>query len=116
VIFFGISDGFAFTGASERLDSKLLNDQLRRYIPDILWVEFHREFIQSDQRYLGIALILPHTGSLVRFTSDAPKISDKQLFLKTWSAIREGDSSRVLTTEAVEEANRKAVKLHVGQR
>jgi hypothetical protein len=116
VLLFGLNDGFDFTGASQRLDSKLLNDQLRRYLPDTLWVEFHREFIQADQRYLGVALVPPHAGSLGRFTADAPEISGTRLFLKGWAAIREGDSSRVLQPSEIEEINRKAVKLHVGQR
>src|SRR5579885_3035152 len=71
LLFFGITDNFQFCGATERLDSKLLNDQLRRYLPDTLWVEFHREYIQEDQRYLGVAIVPQRSGPLVRFKEHA---------------------------------------------
>lgn len=96
VIFFGISDAFEFVGANTRLDSKMVNDRLRQYLPDTIWVEYYREFIQSDQRYLGVALVSPR-GPLPRaFRSAAPTIAGKQRFGKGWSARREHDSSLVL--------------------
>ena len=98
------------------MDSKLVNDQLRRFLPDTLWIEFHREFIQSDQRYLGVALIPRRGGPLLRFISDAPAIDGSQLFKKGWSALRDQDSTKILTDSDAEEANRKDVKLHVGQK
>lgn len=116
VLIFGFSDDFVFKGATERLDSKLVNDQLRRFLPDTLWIEFHREFILSDQRYLGIALIPPKGGPLLRFNADAPAISDSQLFKKGWSALRVQDSSTILNSTEAEAQNRKDVTLHVGQK
>ena len=60
VLIFGVRDtDFVFVGCSTRLDSKLVNDQLRQFLGDRVWVEFHRHFIQADQRYLGLALIPP---------------------------------------------------------
>lgn len=116
LIVFGVTDDFQFVGATERMDSKLINDQLRRFLPDALWIEFHREFIQLDQRYLGIALIPPKGGVLLRFSQDAPSINDIQLFKRGWSAIREQDSSRILTASDVEQISRKNSNLHVGQK
>ncbi len=107
VIIFGVNDDYTFTGATTRLDSKLVNDQLRRFISDRIWVEFHREYIQSDQRYLGIALIPPRGASIERFTSDAPIIEGKQRFKAGESAIREEDSSRVIHQEEVDQIVRK---------
>lgn len=63
VLVFGINDDFGFCGTNERLDSKLFNDQVRRFIGDRFWIEYHREFIQADQRHLGIALIPPRGPS-----------------------------------------------------
>ena len=116
VLLFGFSDDFKFKGATVRLDSKLINDQLRRYLPDTLWIEFHREFIQADQKYLGVALIPPRGGPMLRFVADAPFNEDSQIFKIGWSAIRAEDSSKILSPAEAEEVNRKNVKLHVGQK
>lgn len=116
VMFFGFTDDFLFKGATQRLDSKLINEQLRRYIPDTVYVEFHREFIQENQHYLGLALIPPRAGPLVRFTGDAPIENGAQLFKKGWSSIRRKDSTYIMSPSDVEETNRKDVRLHVGQK
>ena len=43
ILVFGIRDtDFSLSGASIRLDSKMINDQLRRFLSDRIWVEFHR--------------------------------------------------------------------------
>lgn len=115
VIMFGFSDDFSFTGSTQRLDSKMLNDGLRRYLPDTLWVEFHREYIQTDQRYVGMAIVPPRSGSLVRFLSDAPIGGESQLFKRGWSAIREQDSSKSLDIRAVEEFTKQELRLHSSQ-
>ncbi len=115
VIVFGFSDDFRFLGATQRLDSKMLNDGLRRYLPDTLWVEFHREFIQTDQRYVGMAIVPPRSGSLVRFLSDAPIAGESQLFKRGWSAIREQDSTKALDVGAVEEFTKQELRLHASQ-
>src|SRR6267142_4104347 len=47
LLVFGIADDLSFSGATQRLDSKLINDQIRRFLGDRIWVEFHREFIQK---------------------------------------------------------------------
>jgi tetratricopeptide (TPR) repeat protein len=96
VIVFGINDDFSFAGATQRLDSKLVNDQLRKYLGDKIWVEFHREFIQTDQRYVGLALVPPRGPILERFRADAPVTGGQKLFTAGDSALRERDSTRVL--------------------
>lgn len=116
LLIFGFTDDFKFVGATERIDSKLINDQLRRFLPDALWIEFHREFIQPDQRYLGIALIPPKGGLLLRFSEDAPIVNGAQLFKQGWSAIREQDSSKIMTATDVEEINRKSYNFNVAQK
>lgn len=110
LIFFGVNDQYAFVGATSQLDSKLFNDQLRKFLPDTFWVEFHRELIQSDQRYVGIALIPPRAGPLVCFRASAPEINGVPLFNKGDSALRENDSCRLLKPQQVEEFNRRALR------
>ena len=96
LLIFGIDDGFNFVGATFPLDSKMFNDKLRRYLPDNIFVEYSREFIQDDQRYLGIALIPPRGPMPACFRSAAPEINGKRLFEKNGTALREGDSTRIL--------------------
>lgn len=98
ILLFGISDkDYKFKGASTRLDSKLINDQLRKFLGDRIWIDFHREFIQEDQRYLGVAIIPPRGPQLEKFRIDAPrKANGKRIFRKGYSAVREGDSCRLL--------------------
>ncbi len=107
VLIFGIRDtDFAFIGCSTRLDSKLVNDQLRQFLGDRVWVEYHRHFIQADQRYLGLAVIPSRAPALVRFSGDAPEIKNKRRFRKGYSAIRDGDESKVLDSQATVDLSR----------
>lgn len=99
VLVFGIADSFDFCGATQRLDSKLVNDQLRRYLGDRIWVEYHREFIQPDQRYVGVLLIPPRGPTIERFQSSAKNKRGELIFEKGESAIRSGDSTRRLSRE-----------------
>ena len=115
LLIYGISNAFAFCGATERLDSKLFNDQLRRFLPDTFSVEFYREFIQADQRYIGLAIVPPRVGPLGPFISDAPELDGRNLFSKGCSAIRENDSSRVLSASEAEEISRKTTRLALGE-
>jgi tetratricopeptide (TPR) repeat protein len=108
ILFFGISDtDYKFIGATTRLDSKLMNDQLKKFIGDRIWIDYHREYIQSDQKYLGIALIPPRGPLLEKFRMDAPEGPDgKRKFLIGWSAIREGDSCKLLDSVALSKYSR----------
>jgi len=102
VLFFGIQDSdFSFCGAHTVLDSKIVNDQVRKYLGDKIWVEFHRAFIQRDQRYLGIALIPPRKYAIERFLCDSPKIDGKHIFRAGDTAYRDGDSSKLVKASEI---------------
>lgn len=100
IIFFGIADDFEFVGAGPRLDSKMFNDRIRRYLPDTIWVEYSREFIQASQRYLGCALIPPRGPMPALFRADAPTVNGKKAFVAGGAARRDNDSTHVLSPEA----------------
>lgn len=115
VLVFGISDNYNYEGAHNRLDSKQLNDGLRRYISDRIWVDFHRMFIGADQSFLGFALIPPRGPTFERFTIDAPQVTGKKLFLAGWSAIRAKDSTYLLTSIEAEELDKSRPEPIVGR-
>jgi tetratricopeptide (TPR) repeat protein len=97
VLAFGIRDGdLAFVGARRRIDSKVFNEKLRRYVGDQIWIDFHREAIADNQRYLGIAIIPPRGPTLASFQHDAPLIDGTREFLRGQSARRLGDSSIIM--------------------
>jgi tetratricopeptide (TPR) repeat protein len=97
LLVFGIDDKtYKFAGATRVLDSKMFNDRIRKYVGDTIWVDYHREYIQSDQRYLGVALIPPRGPSIARFKAAAPVLNGSQLFSKTDSALRANDSTTIL--------------------
>jgi len=103
LLIFGLDDKrYAFVGATRILDSKKFNDQIRRYLGDVIWVDFYREYIQDDQRYLGIALIPPRGPAPARFKSAAPLIGGKRLFEAHGSALRDGDSTRIMDPAAAD--------------
>lgn len=55
--------------------------------------------MQPDQRYVGLAIIPPRGPTLERFRSDAPAVNGTRLFQQGESAIRDGDSSRLLSKD-----------------
>jgi tetratricopeptide (TPR) repeat protein len=87
--------GYGFCGCNTVLDSKIVNDKVRKYVGDTVWVQFNREFIQKDQRYLGIAIVDRRGPNFIRFQSDAPTINGKRLFARGDIALRSGDSTRI---------------------
>jgi tetratricopeptide (TPR) repeat protein len=97
LLVFGVDDTFSVCWTREHLDSKLFNDQIRRFLPDRIWIDFHRTFIAQDQRYVGIALIPPRGPIFERFQSDAPTVKGRIRFKAGDAAIRENDSSRILS-------------------
>lgn len=107
IILFGINDkSFEFQGATRTLDSKQFNDRIRRYIGDLIWVDFQREYIQADQRYLGVALIPPRGPAVARFKSSAPLVSGKRHFERGGTALRKGDSTYVMDPRAADRFSR----------
>jgi hypothetical protein len=117
LLIFGIDDTrFEFVGATQRLDSKTFNDKIRRYIGDVIWVDYHREFIQSDQRYLGVALVPPRGPALARFKLPAPELKNKKRhFERDGSALRENDSTKILSKAEAETLARKNTGPTVGE-
>lgn len=96
LLIFGINDhSLRFTGAKNLCDSARFNNAIRRYVGDLFHVIFDREFIQADQRYLGIALIPARGPRIVRFAADAPVGTGSRLFSRGDIAVREGDTSRI---------------------
>lgn len=96
VLFFGIrNNDFRFTGAKPRLDTKLFNDKIRRYVGDRFWVSFAREFIQPDQSYLGIAVVPPRSVTQVRMLRDGPILEGKPIFQAGDLCVRIGDETKI---------------------
>jgi hypothetical protein len=80
ILIFGVDDRHMIKRTREHLDSKLFNDQIRKFVSDRIWVDFHRAFISSDQRYVGIAVIPPRGPVLERFHSDGPLVQGVRRF------------------------------------
>jgi tetratricopeptide (TPR) repeat protein len=112
---FGVSDNYTFVGARNRLDSKQLNDGLRRFLPDRIWVDFNREFIRADQSFLGLALVPPRGPTLERFTADAPPINGRVLFRAGCAAMRTKDSTFVLSPEEADHLDKSRPEPIVGR-
>lgn len=103
-IFFGIRNSdFRFVGTTNRADTKLFNDKIRRYCGDKFWVSYSREFIGKDQRYLGVAIIPPKSYAHQRVQRDGPVIDGKVIFKVGDLCIRIGDETKVFRgSEAIE--------------
>lgn len=106
LIFFGVNDNFEYVGATTRLDSKLVNDRLRHYIGDRVWVDYARPYVQNSQRYLGVALVPPRGYAVERFKSDAPEVDGERLFLAGESALRKEDSCVRLSPDEADDLER----------
>ena len=97
ILIFGVRDtDFKFVGATHKADTKLFNDKIRRYVGDRFWVSFSREFIQSDQRYLGIAIIPGKTHAALRAMGDSPSVGGRQYIKAGDLCIRIGDQTQIL--------------------
>ena len=96
VIIFGVENSFRVVGYRSLLDSKLLNDRLRKYIGDKIWLDYHRLNIKDDQSHIGMVIVPPRGPVILRFIKDSPCDGGKYIFKKGDSAVREGDSSKLL--------------------
>jgi tetratricopeptide (TPR) repeat protein len=105
IILFGIDDAtLSFVGTRDAVDAKRFNERVRRYLGDTVWVEFSREFIQADQRFLGVAVIPPRDLVPLRMRCDAPVQSDgSRAFNRGDLCVRDGDSTRVFRGAAADE-------------
>jgi tetratricopeptide (TPR) repeat protein len=116
IIIFGIDNlQFSFCGCRERLDSKLVNDQVRRYLGDKIWVDYHREFIQRDQKYIGILLIPQRGPTVLRFLIDSPTTGGKKLFSRGDTALRNHDSCDVIRGHEADEYARSTTAPVIGE-
>lgn len=107
LLIFGVDDNYKIIRTRDSLDSKLFNDQIRRFLPDRIWVDFQRTFITSDQRYVGVALVPPRGPFLENFHSDGPPLMKGNSRFKVGdSAVRENDSSKLLTAAEAETLSR----------
>jgi len=100
VLIYGIRDSdCAYVGAVDRLDSKMVNDKIRRYIGDVFWVDFHRVVITRADRYLGFAIVPPRGAQMAFFAADAPLVDGKRDFLRGESALRQGTPPRCFSDD-----------------
>jgi tetratricopeptide (TPR) repeat protein len=102
VIIFGVSNDFKVTGHRCSWDSKLLNDRLRKYLGDKIWLDYYRVNLKEDQSHVGLVLIPPRGPIVLRFSKDSPCKNGKYIFRKGNSAVREGDSSKILKDASAE--------------
>lgn len=104
ILVFGVDDEtFQVCRTDAKVDSKIFNDKIRKYVGDRVWVEFHREFIREDQTYIGIALVPPRGPNLTRFSANSPEKRGHLIFKKGGSAIRRNDSSVALTKDETDQ-------------
>lgn len=95
-LIFGIKNvNFSFSGCKEHIDTKIFNDKIRYFLGDRFYITFSREFIQSDQRYLGIAIIPPRKNEYIRFRKAGYKPNGDLYFSKGDIAIREQDETLI---------------------
>ncbi len=104
ILFFGIRDrDYRFVGTKPRLDTKLFNDKIRKYVGDRFWVSFAREFIQHDQTYLGIAVVPPRSVTQVRMLREGPTVEGKPVFQAGDLCVRIGDETKIFRgSEAIQ--------------
>jgi tetratricopeptide (TPR) repeat protein len=107
ILFWGVKDSITYDVVGIppiKLDSKIVNDKLRSYIGDKIWVEFFLVANNSREKFVGVILIPPSGGRVIqRFMRNGPEKHRRCLFLEDGTAIRRNDSSYVLTPK---EANK----------
>lgn len=102
IIIFGVDDYYEIAPLSGVIpDSKLFNDQIRKYVGDRIWVSFNR--IDCKGGHLGLAIIPPRGISIAKARADAPRDGKgRQYFLALDVCVREGDETKVYRGEAAE--------------
>ncbi len=103
LLLFGIKNNYTVIRTSSRVDSRLFNDKIRKFIPDSIYVDFINYNRNSDGKYIGIAIIPPRGAVLEKFTRDSPLNPEngEYIFKKGWSAIRWEDTCRILSIDEV---------------
>lgn len=100
IIFWGIKDGapFEVVGIPKTdLDSKIINDKIRTYIGDKIWVEYFVVFNRNQTIGIGAILVPPSEGKVIQlFIKNGPEKRHRLLFFENGSAIRRNDSCYIL--------------------
>lgn len=106
ILFFGVkNDDFTICGLTQKthnIDSKIVNDKIRKYVGDQLWVEIFNP-VSCCNTEIAILIIPPLYGNLKRFLSNGPIKKGKNLFISDGSAIRKHDSSVTLSPKEADE-------------
>lgn len=106
ILFFGVKNGdYSIAGLSPKtrnIDSKIVNDKVRKYVGDQLWVEIFNP-IPCGNTEIAILIIPPLFGNTKRFMVNGPEKKGKPLFLADGSAIRKHDSSITLSPKDADE-------------
>ncbi len=106
ILIFGVKNSdYLIEGLSPKtrgIDSKIVNDKVRKYVGDQLWVEMYNP-LPCGKAEIAILIIPPLFGSIKRFLSNGPMKKGKNLFLTDGCAIRRHDSSVTLQPSEADE-------------
>lgn len=102
VLIFGIDDkSFHFDGCTEVIDAKQFNDKVRFFLGDRIYVSFNREFIQKDQKFLGIAIVPPRKSEILRFLQDGCNNGNGEVYYSKGDiALRDNDETKIFRGSA----------------
>lgn len=106
ILIFGVEDTtFKIKGINNlKLDSKIVNDKLRKYIGDKIWIEYFEINNISNTIKIGLMLIPSFSCKLQRFLCNGPEKKNKKcIFITNGSAIRRNDSSIILNPREANE-------------
>lgn len=102
ILVFGIKDDFQTCGivTEKKLDSKIFNDKIRKYLGDKIWVEY-QQFLTV--KYTISILIIPcKPANIELFRLNSPeKQKGKCIFYKGGTSIRQNDSTKVISPSQV---------------
>lgn len=116
IILFGVEDkSYSVVGINSKIDidSKIVNDKIRKYLGDQVRVELYGP-LKVGIAYVAVLLIPGLSGSIKRFKNNGPEKNRKPIFVKDGAAIRDGDSSKTLNVEEADELSLKGDALIYG--
>jgi NB-ARC domain/Putative DNA-binding domain len=102
VLLFGIDNYFDVTPElNPKIDSKLFNDQIRKYVGDRIWVAYNE--IPCKGGHIGLAIIPPRGIEIARAKADAPfNQRGTRYFQALDICVRTGDETKVYRGERAE--------------
>lgn len=107
ILIFGVKDNYEICKTNAEIDSKKFNDQIRKFLPDTIYVDFISYARDENNKYIGIAIIPPRSYRIECFIANAPSDKGKILFQRGWSAIRKEDQSNILSANDFVEFRKK---------